>query len=235
MKLLDKQTIVSLKGKERKQEIDEALKLAKKIDLLRETSAKEEVNLQKFRLASLNKVREEIDRLIEEKNLAQAQVTALEVKRSDLQKPLDAEWDRVKEEEQRLINFSLELNNKYLEIQDDSKNNQVEKELIETEKERIESERKRSIKYIAESSEILEDARKEYTKAQRQVVESNEYFEKKNSELLTREAQIAVNEREIEINRKDITEKRKEIAVEKIQLRDQRATLERAINRLKKK
>lgn len=67
MKLLSQTEVNKLKGNERKQLIDEGVKLAKKVDLLRETSAKEEANLAKFRTESLRTLREEIEVLVREK------------------------------------------------------------------------------------------------------------------------------------------------------------------------
>jgi chromosome segregation ATPase len=84
MKLLDKTTIVTLKGIERRKEVEEGAKLAKKVDLLRQTVASEETKLAKFRVESLAKLKEDIDGLISQKKQIQAEITTLEIKLSSL-------------------------------------------------------------------------------------------------------------------------------------------------------
>ncbi len=87
MKLLDKQSITTLKNIDRKREVEEGAKLAKKIDILRETASKEEANLSKFRDQSLRLIKEEIDKLIDEKLTLRQQI------------------EKLKEEKQLLINL----------------------------------------------------------------------------------------------------------------------------------
>ena len=61
MKILNRQQINEEKSRLRKIEIDEGIKLAEKIDLLRETAAKEESKLKKFRDENLKIIQKEIN------------------------------------------------------------------------------------------------------------------------------------------------------------------------------
>lgn len=84
MRLLDKQTIATQKSSERAKEVAEGVKLAKSIDSLRETHAKEQSKLKLFRDSTLRNIKEEIDVLLQRKNALQAEIAALEVKRKIL-------------------------------------------------------------------------------------------------------------------------------------------------------
>lgn len=85
MKLLDKKTISQQRSNERKMEIDEGIKLAKKIDTLRETASKEEQNLANFRQASLDVIHTEIRTLTDEKHKLIEEIMNLKHKIVDLE------------------------------------------------------------------------------------------------------------------------------------------------------
>lgn len=77
MKLLDKVQISNLKVNERRRDVDEGVKLAKKIDLLRETASAEESRLAKFRTETLRLIKEDIDKLIAERDKLKDEVNNL--------------------------------------------------------------------------------------------------------------------------------------------------------------
>lgn len=89
-KLLPKQEIVLLKGAERKREIDEGLKLAKKIDLLRQTASEEEANLKKFREESLKVIKEEMSKIITERDGIIIEIVELKQQKNDLKSQIES-------------------------------------------------------------------------------------------------------------------------------------------------
>lgn len=97
MKLLPKSEVDSLKAVERRRDIDEGLKLAKKVDNLREVVAREYVALKAYRETTLAVIQDEIN----EKNKTliplRAEVADLEARRALALVPLDAEWQKVNE------------------------------------------------------------------------------------------------------------------------------------------
>ena len=95
MKLLSKTDIVTTKAKERLNEVQEGLKIAKKVDALREAAATEEVSLEKFRSETLKKVNEEINVAISERDALKEEVRILENDKREALKPLDAAWQEV--------------------------------------------------------------------------------------------------------------------------------------------
>lgn len=89
-KLLPKQEFAQLKSEERKREIDEGIKLAEKVDLLRETAAQEGANLAKFRIESLKVIKEEIDKLISEKDILKKEIAELIKEKIDLKSQIES-------------------------------------------------------------------------------------------------------------------------------------------------
>lgn len=82
-RLLDKKIVQASLAQERKIEIDKGVKLAKAIDILRETKAKEEKDLEEFRIVTTQKVQAEIDALLQECNRLRQEVGELLALRND--------------------------------------------------------------------------------------------------------------------------------------------------------
>lgn len=114
MKLLDKQTIAVQKSTERKREVEEGIKLAKSVDNLRETLSGEQANLRKFRDSTLKLLKDEIDVLINKKNLITSEITALEEKRRIAEAPIDLtiEWKSVEIAKKEVEDLKQELFNR---------------------------------------------------------------------------------------------------------------------------
>ncbi len=68
MKLLAKKTIDSQVSSQKKQQIDEGIKLATRVDELRKTKAEEEKNLEEFRLGAIKVVSQEIEELTKKRD-----------------------------------------------------------------------------------------------------------------------------------------------------------------------
>jgi hypothetical protein len=77
MKIRDKLEISTAKAREKQKEIEEGAKIAKTIDVLRETKAREESSLRKFRDESLKRIQEEINAKIMEKKLLTEDIEGL--------------------------------------------------------------------------------------------------------------------------------------------------------------
>lgn len=77
MKLLQKSDIARAKSIERTKEIEEGLKLSRRVDGLRELSAKEEAALEKFRIESLSALMQEIKETTEKKDFLFSEIQSL--------------------------------------------------------------------------------------------------------------------------------------------------------------
>lgn len=97
MKLLSKLEIQQKKTSDRKVEIDEGRKLAKSIDNLRELRSLEEQNLEAFRNKTVSAIRSEIKDLSSERDALRTEVSKLTSDRKEALKPVDEEWEAVRE------------------------------------------------------------------------------------------------------------------------------------------
>lgn len=99
MKLLKKSEVQQIKAKERQKEVEEGLKLARRVDSLREIAAEEEKSLALYREKSISRIQEAINELIESKHSLQGEVEVLERQREEALAPLTALEERLNEQD----------------------------------------------------------------------------------------------------------------------------------------
>lgn len=234
MKLLDKKVIAQERSVQRKQEIDEGMKLAKKIDILRETSAQEEKNLALFRIETLKKVREDIDSAIENKNALVDEIKSLENRRVVLLEPLDRKWFELSTYEEHLNVEKMSLYDRRMALE--ARENTLKEAEIKASNDqiRIAEEREMGKKFTIDARNTLEETKKALLELQVAKSNAEEIFRRRNHYLNTVQASLETDKQEIKIMRVNNESDRLEINKEKRQLRDQRETLERALKRIKK-
>lgn len=79
MRLLDKKEITADSVLERKRQIEEGVRLAKRIDALRQTELQEQANLGKFRIQTLKILKKEVDMLQAKKKALLKEIETLEL------------------------------------------------------------------------------------------------------------------------------------------------------------
>lgn len=114
MKLLDKKSVNADLAHQKKLQIDEGVKLATKVDVLRETVIKEEGNLQRFRGETIQFVQKEIDEKIQERNLLEKGNVFLREERIRLSAPIDLTeaWEEVKAGKAEITSWKDSLSEK---------------------------------------------------------------------------------------------------------------------------
>lgn len=95
IKLLNKSDIDTGKAKDRQAEIAEGLKLAKRVDALREVAVEEEASLEKFRHGTLAEIARETEEATIARDIMLAEVKVLEGRKATALVPLDAEIKRI--------------------------------------------------------------------------------------------------------------------------------------------
>lgn len=230
-RLLPKSELVKEKSIEKKNDIDQGLALARKIDTLRETAAQEESNLSKFRSESLFNIRNEIDDLIVRKGSLTNEIEALEAKRINLIKPLDVEWSKVRQKEIELTNYALELQERLDYLTQNQKDYQLKFEELELEEQRITDRERETIRLLAQANENKDKStylvRENSTILAKSIKEVNE----REEEITRKKSEISVKEREIKLTVKRLEREDRDLSIIRVQLEDQRATLERALKR----
>lgn len=237
MRLLTKNEVQTLKNADRKREIDEGVKLAKKVDTLRKTSSEEESRLRLVREASTAQVLGDIARLVAEKTELEIGNSELKAERLKLEAPIDLTeaWDEVDALGKKNESIADELLEKEITIT--KRESDVEETLgtfSDREKELARSEESwnqnllDSENRLKESITLKKQAQELFDATER---ESNE----KSSELERRERSTENKEADLEMREKALEEGEKKLTNEKILLADRRATLERGFAELRRK
>jgi len=234
MRLLPKTEIKNAADEMRLIEIEEGQKLAKQIAGIRRTKAEEEVSLEKFRSETLQSIKAELEPLQRELEDTKKELVEAKKQRDEWLLPLDAEWkevEKAKAEVERELEEALEGHKM---AQDER--NQAKAELVKAERtnarlltleEVAKDSRNSAILFEREAKELREIAVQTIQTANDRERETLVNIAEEQRKLQMREDALVKNEEQV---RKD----RKEIEEEKIRLADERETLKRAFNRLKK-
>lgn len=233
MKLLDKQEVNRLKGVERKLEVDEGVKLAKKVDALRELAAKEQTNLTKFRESSLAIVKAEIDEAIKKRDALRENIEVLTRQQQELRIPLDNEWNRVKLLSRELDKRAIELDEFNAVLTENEEFYFKRVEMLENDKQRIENLEYEVEGQVELAREASDHAKATIANAKQIEAQAKEKFENVTKTLTAREIAIAIREREIGIKEEQITKQTLVLTNRERAINDKYETLLRTQKRLK--
>ncbi len=103
LKLLAKSEIAKAKSVDRQREVDEGMKLAKRVDALRETAVQEEASLEKYRSQTIGRIQEEVVAEAAKRDALRDEVRVLAERREGLLVPLTAEWDKIAAEKSEIL------------------------------------------------------------------------------------------------------------------------------------
>lgn len=234
MKLLNKDEIAKAQNADRAKEISEGLKISRRVDSLRELQASEERALSKFREESLALISEEIKELTKKKENILEEIRQVQ---ADLQN----ETTLTREERQNLEKLKAELEIREKEIDDKS----LELDLRETDIHIALKEAKDSVIRAKGRESRSEELQRKATLEEQEIsqrlsrarkMEENTVRFKEETELsLSLErAELEKEKEKTSSLQEENLQKSRELEVEKKQLADQRKTLERAMERLRK-
>ncbi len=234
MKLLNKSEQSKAKALEQNRDIQEGLKLAKRVDALREMSAQEDKALKDFRKNTLEEISRDILKKSAERDALVEEVKILEDRKLEAVKTLDLEWDKVK-----LAQESITLKEEALSAQieaitaQESEINQKLREItvkeaqIDTLKIITEQKLQEADMKLQESKDTSNTSQEILLLAQARAKELIINAEVKEKYIINREKIVFLKEEEL--RKKEI-----DLAIQESALKDKYATLERSINRLKK-
>lgn len=231
IKLLPKSEINRLKGVEKKIEIDEGMKLAKRIDGLREVMAETESSFEKFRVTRLSQIHEEITQELQKNEQLKQENKSLEETRARLKVPLDKEWERVNEESSSLQQFLSRV------VEREQNVDKREEDVSNSEKECSEiltqAKNKNSVadRYIADAVYAKESATLLLEKAQKIETAALDLEKNVNVDLVHRTEIVSKREEDVTIRETDALSSQKEIEESWKLLKDRMATFERTLKR----
>jgi hypothetical protein len=233
IRLLSKQEVDKAKAIDRKREVDEGLKLARKVDDLREIVVQEEASLEKFRratVANIHTATTEAQRILDQ---IKAEVAVLRREHKDLERVLAEDWSEVGEAQPALAKLRKSLEEK-------------EKVLVEAERmalaelEYAKIDRIGAGKDRRQASSLLNDALQDKREAmialekvhkmEKNVKDTRTVLEQ---EFTDRDKVLAKKERDFALKEHNVTERERELSVGWKILNDRKAMFERTIKRNK--
>lgn len=234
MKLLKRSTLNIEIAAQKKQQIDEGLLIARKVDALRQTLASLEQQQQKFVSGMEGELKLRTDKLLIEIASRKLEIAHLSEKKNKLIEDLKDEWDRLKNgqkvnEDTRdiLAKGLIKLSDREKKIEE--KFSDIKKTLA-----RVNVRERELVKVYEKAEQAVKDTEAIKKEGLDKMVRIDKYITDKNNEISSRESKIVSQEESIKITIKNLEKERQDIIKEKAQLKDQRETLVRAYQRLKK-
>ncbi len=234
MRLLPKQEINVRKAQEKRAEMDEGLKLARRVDNLREIAATEEASLASFRSATVKSINDEVRKLDEERIKLISDVTTLREEIKAGKTVLDAREEVLKNQAESLRYLEITLASRVTALkalaaklkEQSHQSNEYYGRIIAAHRIMNEARNEVSIMY-GEAQTHLAQAEAKITTVQQlsKEVEDN---------LRARDITVASRERDVSIKEARLSQVEKDLHTKEIQLRDREQTLEREFNRLNK-
>jgi len=233
VKLLQKSEIANLKAKQSSREVAEGVKIATRVDGLRELWSKTEQDFENYKTSTLAAIQKEIDAREKKKEVLTGELRQLQSKYDSLMPDISTKRTELAQFEKKLISWEKKLEKREdeaalseLDVADAMKKAE-DARLRDEENERI----SRNVLFQAnqkksEAQNTLDTARK---------IQENAYRIKKETEdaLALREFSIKAKESELLSKELLITNVQKELEVEKVRVNDMRETLLRSMQRLK--
>jgi len=220
---------------ERKQQIDEGVNIAKRVDSLRDTLQALETQYQNFAATKQESLKELLGGLEKEIITRRSEVEILEVRKSEALKPITAELAVL--EEKRKI--SLETDNALA----DRESRIIEHERrIEEEKKEIEKAKVKISLELGKLAQKDEDTTKRFQESldlsqeiTRKEAESDEKIKAENKIIVDIKAGLAVTERHLQIREKHLDTREDDINKRQIRLEDREGVLARNLKRTQPK
>jgi hypothetical protein len=235
-RLKTKVEVDAKKAQERKKEVDEGMKLAKSVDLLRETYAQEQTKLRLFRESTLKVIKDDIDALEVKKNSMAGEIKALEARKIEAEAPIDLvkEWKKVKEDKKEIIILKediLERENRVInkEIQIES----IKNEFFERE-EKIKENEQSSKNYLIETTKNYELSEKNKLETLRIKDDTLRSLDEKETDLRRKEQDLSYREHDLVLQKEQVIQDKIEIEKEKIHIQSQQQSLKVAWDRIRK-
>ena len=234
MKLRDKKQIASDFQEQKKSQVDEGVRIAKNVDLLREELASLEKQRKDFLDGSKLELTKATGKLLERIEILKGEVKKLEERQAELRKPLDDAWATLEEEKAlhaiAVKEFGIETD----ELSKKAKAIKKEEERIAKAKLALEEDERTIGRLNSDAKSLKEEAERINETAKREHAEQIQKFATANTELSKKQAQVDIDAKDNARVKKaqDLREKRLNDKERKID--DKYQTLLRTINRLNK-
>jgi hypothetical protein len=235
IRLLSKQEIHQRQAQEKHLVVSEGVKLAKRIDTLREIAANEESSLASFRNKTIKEINEQTQKAIMERDAVLSEVNSLREELALGTQILDKRANELNDYSNHLTALKIDLDKKISELETKEANLENAIRAIKEEEVRLAG-RIEQINHLKEDT-LAKHLEAETSLAYARTVETTALSikEKVENELYTRETEVASRERDVMIKEERIENTAKALRERELQLIDREQTLERELLRLKNK
>ncbi len=233
MKILKKNEAIAEVAKQKREQIDEGIALATKVDLLRSTIGNLEQQHTQYIAGMKDSLEKEIEPLKREKESLKFEVESARKELVRLRMPLDDEWKRVKEEAAGIMDKTLALNMRehyLIEAEQDIKN---EREGIKVERAALISLRDDAIEDTVLAGDIKAEAERVLRKAKIDSEHKIDALSKKEKELHAREKEVSYREVDVSSRETLVTQRTTDLDNKERFINDKYETLQRTISRIK--
>lgn len=233
MRLLSKREIDTARVADTKRQYDEGKKLATRVDVLRETTVREEANLKKVREKSVAELYAEINPLIEKREALLKEVVHLEERKKEALTSLEVREERLTQAiaafTQERLAFATQVDVLHVRKRGISE----QEERLITERGRIENFKHTTAENLVQSENTLKAAQDQASDLRKQAQITLEGAELREKRSFSREAEVAVRERELQMRTDEADRREKDLIDREKLLRDRNAMLERNLKRIK--
>lgn len=234
MRLLPKSEINIRQAQQKRAEIDEGVKLATRVDNLREIAAQEEASLASFRNTTLKAIAQEIKKAETERTQVLKEVIDLRKELAEGTKQLDTRRADLDTYQKSLERLEHDLTSRVSAL----------KTLAAKLKEQSKQTKEHNDRLLYAHKvmgEIQNETKTAYQQAKDYLTEALQRQEKISTlatsveqELRTRDIAVASKERDLTIREEHFNKRKESLRIKELQLIDREQTLERQLNRLKK-
>ena len=234
MRLLSKSDIDKQKAIERQRDIDEGLKLARKLDQLRSLLPQEEAALQSFRTQTLESIQSEL--ACQQAKLSQLlqEVAMAESRRANAISGMAKDIENAKMLMQQAAEMSIQARNDSAQARTALETATVQRQKTEKNLADAELMYERAQKELSSTLKRHEYAMKEYDQARKERLEVLEMRITTENALANREQLVAEAEKRTTIREDTLRRQEEELRLNERKLADREALLKRNLRRIKK-
>lgn len=215
IRILSKKEINEALPQQQVMERTQGVILTRRVEDLRQTILKDEINLRKFHDKSVTFVKEDIKEYLEIRLELKKDIVKLTEKRARLKEPLTKEWAKIDEENKRIESTLSDIDFKIIgivsrenKLYEDQKGLKVEEERLNDEREELERWAKKTIKNKVDLEKLLKDSELKAENSDLLISKRLEEISKRESESVLKETNLnlknnSLNQKEIELNNKE--------------------------------
>ena len=234
MKLANPRNIQSDIAEQRRVDIDNGVQLARKVDTLRATLQELERRHALYVEGTTTELRRKTEELSEEIFLKERVVSELEEQRKVLLEPLTIKWEEVNQKETELEAEKEKISELRNNLTLTKQELDTREKVISQEEDKLEELRLQINVQVEKISNASLQAQNTLLAARSEEERVTAYVEQKTLAISKKQAELSLRESNVTLKEKQLEGELNNIINEKIRLADQRATLQRAMSRIKK-